>query len=271
MTHVYPGNIRLARMHLALGHLDRAYELDPTLRPRQPEPLAFDADAIIGRAISKALKSCSQPTSLRRPSMPRRRLSAREINAIFQRGPDDPLYRYERSRAYALDADRDAAASHVRRAADYVAAVAAGDSELDAKRLRDYLDAALAETDSADVTRYLEHARNHVRSVAAGASELDAKRLRGYLEDALLECLGEEGEDERDEVTSPTGFSGQTRLIRGRDNVGEVGPRSSVTREGLRRRIDHRKDFRALADGGAESPRAGDIALAYDEKRLFQR
>ena len=260
MTQVYPGNIRLARMHLALGHLDRAYELDPTLRPRQPEPLAFDADAIIGRAISKALKSCSQPTSPRRPSMPRR-LSAREIDVIFQRSDS----------AYALDADRDAAASHVRRAADYVAAVAAGDSELDAKRLRDYLDAALAETDSADVTRYLEHARNHVRSVAAGASELDAKRLRGYLEDALLECLGEEGEDERDEVTSPTGFSGQTRLIRGRDNVGKVGPRSSVTREGLRRRIDHRKDFRALADGGAESPRAGDIALAYDEKRLFQR
>ena len=54
---IYPGNLRLARAHLAIGHHERAYELDPSLRP---SPVALDA------ATEEAIDCCPEQAIAKR-------------------------------------------------------------------------------------------------------------------------------------------------------------------------------------------------------------
>ena len=59
---VYPGNIKLAHQQLKLADeiRERAYEFDPTLRPKETprmatdSAMAFDSEAIINKALRKA-------------------------------------------------------------------------------------------------------------------------------------------------------------------------------------------------------------------------
>jgi hypothetical protein len=72
---------------IALLHLERAYELDPALRPKTAPPMAMD-EAIVERIIDAALRAtpAAKPNT-RNSSMPRR--STFSSDALFQRDSDD--------------------------------------------------------------------------------------------------------------------------------------------------------------------------------------
>jgi hypothetical protein len=277
-----PGDRRLAR-----SHLERAYELDPTLRPRtEPNSGALDAateESIIARAI-RAVRAAAAPRHATQ-----RTLSMFDSNRLFQRAPGDPAYRERRSRAHALDAEPEGAREHVQKALNHVTAVQSGSSTFDPERLRGYLDRALAalseegadefeeredgRLDEDQVTDPVGHGgpptirRGHEGEGADGEEEY-GPRLGDRRRGRDAEELGETP------PVSAVGLSTRDRRRRARDAMGETPARSAVSTKGLRRRVDHRDDFndraQAAPQSGADSRHGHDGSL-YDADTLFQR
>ncbi len=175
-----------------------------------------------------------------------------DSNRLLQRHPGDAAYRERRSpRAHALDSGRpDDAAEHVRKALNHVNHA----DELDARRLRRYLEDALEALSEAQDRDEDDH---------------DADRLD---EDAVTDPDGHGGpprirarDDERDDDLDDEEEFGPRmgdRRRRARDAMGEVPPRSTVSTRGSRSRVDHRRDFADRAQGGAE--RGADSRHGFD-------
>jgi hypothetical protein len=279
-----PGDRRLAR-----SHLERAYELDPSLRPdQQPSSSgALDAateESIIARAL-RAVRTAAAPRRATKRTPP-----MFDSNKLFQLRPGDPGYREPRSRRHALDAtEPDGAREHLEHARRHVSLVADGNAELDVERLRGYLDRALealgeepeGEDDREDgrlhkdqVTDPVGHGgpptirRGHEEE-GADTEEDDEREFGPRLGDRRRA----RDEEELGETPAVSAVSTRDRRRRARDAMGETPARSSVSLKGLRRRVDHRDDFRDVASGGAESgadSRHGHDSARYDEAALFQ-
>ena len=204
MSKVFPGDIRLARQHLA-----RALELDPSLRAG-PKPMALDAaleETIIERALRMAADAAPALRSTRRGKL----MPKFNTNALFQ-----GLFRPDRGVAFARawearhgagrkrfahamdEAGAEAmAANALREALEHLSAVEDDRAEPDFEQLRELLKDANARAPR-EAAPHLRHALNHVSSVEASSSELDTERLRRYLE-AALETLRDEAEDDAPE------------------------------------------------------------------------
>jgi hypothetical protein len=235
--HILPGDRRLARSHLA-----RAYELDPSLRQHnQPDDMALDT-ATEQAIIDRAIRAASHAAAPRRATQ--RILSMFNANKLFQRAPGDAAYREPHgARAHALDSEPEDAAEHIRKALNHVN----HGEELDAERLRRYLESALA-------------------ALPAEAEDVDLAGNPGAFE--------REAEAEADENGDREEFGPRLgdRRRRARDAMGEVPPRSSVSARGLRTRVDHRRDFADQPQGGAESGAdSAHDSSGYDAAALFQR
>jgi hypothetical protein len=153
---IYPGDRRLARLHLAQGSTARAFELDPSLRPSLQKratlaldaAIAFDAaiDATISRAVRKATRAAVTPRrSTRVTSIMRSSRSSHGFDAaaLFQKDEHRDSSQPTRRSYGDPDADPKAAAHHIGKAMNHVNAVDGGQSEFNAERLRKYLQDAL--------------------------------------------------------------------------------------------------------------------------------
>jgi hypothetical protein len=225
---VYPGDRRLAAQHLRLGNYERAYELDPSLRSRVTTMAADSAaaDAMIDRVISAAIHrethAAARRSTLRTKPVqkrPARGLTAAQHNSLFQLQPGDPGYQETRG-AHALDAAPDEAAQHIRHAINHVSCVASGNAELDAERLRGYLESALECLGGDGADENLDD-RDDADEVTEGDKHGGPTRIRARDED---------DDDVAGGRWETPGKNPSKEL--GRDGVGKTPARSAVSLRG---------------------------------------
>lgn len=291
------GDRKLARQHLAIGNIARAYELDPTLSRQGNPSMALDAapsskptlprvgplalaraDRNLRRAeelqefntfLDRSFQRKHEPPPIRRGINIMKRstgLTAALANRLFQRQRGDSGF-VEPSSGLALDGAR-------RRGRDEER------SSLTTKAI-DAIDRALV----------------HVEAVRDDESKLNCDRLEDYLHEAIKiiqsikhdraedderedeerfgPLLGDEDEDEipngpeggpssvRDRRRGRDGVSAPAVAMKRRpnafDRVGEVPPRSVETLRRERIDRDHRRDFEGASDH------------AFDADMLMQR
>lgn len=130
MSRVYPGNIKLARQQLKLADeiCQRAYELDPTLRPAETPSMAVDSRATITKYIREAVLNMS-----RYPYATSRRRHAHDEESRDLDGAYRALYKAMDHLADArdgkIDFDQDVFNKHVGNACDCLKAGAKDELE----------------------------------------------------------------------------------------------------------------------------------------------
>jgi hypothetical protein len=254
---VFPGDIKLAQ-----GHLERALELDPTLRqrllpqrapPSRPSsPMALDAateEAIIERAIRNVRRSAARQSTSRGNTM-RSSANRPNMDSLFQRDGDSRDRGPDFAQSWESRFARSQPPRKVRKAHAF----------------------DTAEPDRDEALKHLDRIRNHV-SARAGSAEYDSK----YVADCMMALvkalnLDDEGtekdaeDDHPDEIPDASSHGGPVRVDRraAKDGVGETPARPVAELSG-KRDPDHRKDFNDIKQGGA------DDAALFDPQALFQR
>ena len=219
-----------------------------TGRPRRsPEQLARDEARLLVMvrewvaSKSKRHAQDSRRSTLRQDTKPMR--SRFNASALLQRDPDSS----------------DGGAAF----ADYIASRKLSPLEFWRKRLRDVSRTVSGHAfDSADgreeALKHLQQMENHI-NVRGGSSEFDPAYLARCFT-AMLEAMGSEEDGAEDDDPAGPGRSANS----GEDDLGET-PARAVVRTGSRK-IDHRKDFNCVKQGGADS-----ALTDFDADRLFQR